>query len=660
MEKIFMEEYPVNQIDPSKLIILAGAGISCQEPTCLPLGKELTEAYLDLCLDKATRKWLMHRWAEISEAAYSMTGAECPFMRLESVIGLVDDVDKEFGYTRMLNGFMAFDETIPNSCHYSIRFLMEQGAEVITPNFDRGIERAFAKPITMDMSLSGEMGFPVESVAGHQVYHYHGIGSQPENLGTTLASIKKGFSSAFQNLLQGWLEQGYSLLCVGFSCSDYFDCVPFFESLPHNRYSGNAIFFQHYLFENNAESVVAPSLEERLEKFFYAFSERKILYGKTDEFLNKLVKSRKQVENDIDQGTVKGSEENSIGIMGKTPGWRQTFDKLSNDNMRYKPYYFVRLANQFSFFVHDEDVPSIREDKDCILLKEFDYKELLKATGQRFVKDTGCAASNDVKISENVSKYLKEGRFHIFSKSVCFDLIQETVDMGYVPAEFAALEKGFQDSKSNVVGISLEITIERLLKEIDDCERSGRIFNREFVFAHNRICKKYICLFLKQGRKEINKDIVVRLHKGTRKLTLFPYSQFEYISFKISVMKVYNILEVLLSGKDPCFSVKDLASMALEICYLDDVIKCFRNRAIQDMLLYVINIRSRSERMKYSIDFVVQTKFMAQYMKVLNTDGLIPGHERWLRISKVMFSLIKILIPGLRWRYRLLSRLFEA
>lgn len=84
-------------------------------------------------------------------------------------------------------------------------------------------------------------------------------------MGATISEIKKGLRKEFGNQLKEWFKQGYSIVSVGFSCSDYFDMTPFFESLAEDTYAGTAIFFQHGNVVEKKSKIKLPNFIEDLK-----------------------------------------------------------------------------------------------------------------------------------------------------------------------------------------------------------------------------------------------------------------------------------------------------------------------------------------------------------------------------------------------------------
>lgn len=268
----------LSSLDVHKLIILVGAGVSIAPPTKLPSGKALTEYYLESCIGKELTNEILQRWKKLNDIIYKSNGFQNSLIRLEFIIGCINEIDIEFRYVPFIAGFQQFVNVNSNINHIYLGELLKRGCKIITPNFDCSIEKVFNSFCT-----TVRLGIPANDVKGGTIYHYHGIGTQYKQLGATISEIKKGLRKEFGNQLKEWFKQGYSIVSVGFSCSDYFDMTPFFESLAEDTYAGTAIFFQH-------GNVVEKEVENKIAKFYRGFKDRKIIYGDTSTFLSDLCK----------------------------------------------------------------------------------------------------------------------------------------------------------------------------------------------------------------------------------------------------------------------------------------------------------------------------------------------------------------------------------
>ncbi len=537
-----------SSLDINKLIILVGAGISIASPTKLPSGKALTEYYLESCIGKELANEIMNRWEKINEIIYRVNGFESSLIRLEFIIGCINDVDIEFKYNPFISGFKQFVNVNSNKNHYYLAELLKRGCKIITPNFDCGIEKVFDKFYT-----TVQLGIPSSIVKNGTIYHYHGIGTQYEHLGATIGEIKKGLKKEFRNQLKKWFEQGYSIISVGFSCSDYFDMTPFFETLTREAYTGTAIFFQH-------GDKVEKEVENKIQKFYGAFKDRKIIYGDTTTFLNDLcVYAGGDDCGDIDYDINKEVE------------WKKQFEQIKSEK-RERLFYLIKLLNQSGlnlgreFFEHSH--------KSRMLIKFNNMNEVLEYAMQQ-LKDIDA----EVYI-ENL-----EDR----NKSIFSDIVDMCRQNNYSSNNYRKIESAYQmlTQKNGVRKESKEIRYSELVEHIRKSELVLENFVTVYVYAFNRISKEQIKNILNQGTIKTNDEKIMELYNCATKMLQLPFYEYEYISYYISITKIYNIFCIMLEKENDIDKTENfIVNIALEICGLGLVVKIYFNTVLQNMMLF--------------------------------------------------------------------------
>lgn len=265
VKKEYNKMEDVETLVDNKIILLVGAGVSIASPSKLPSGKSLTDYYLESSIGDTLQRELTQCWEKINSIVYNENKIRSSLFRLEFIIGCVNDVDSEFSDNPFILGFYQFTQTRPNMNHACISALLRKGCKIITPNFDCAIEKTFNE--YEEIIKTGVPTCVVDNNGG-DIYHYHGIGTKCEQLGATILQIKKGLPREFRQQLLSWFEDGYSIITLGFSCSDYFDMTPFFDSLSSDKYEGIAIFFQH-------GDTLEEETEEKVQRFFKAFKKKK-------------------------------------------------------------------------------------------------------------------------------------------------------------------------------------------------------------------------------------------------------------------------------------------------------------------------------------------------------------------------------------------------
>jgi hypothetical protein len=236
----------------SRLIIWAGAGISLDAPTRLPLGFGLTEFALDETCGAAISARLFEVWKRANSICSEPDRPE-PFSwrpRLETVLGGLGELERDAADTSLafLPAFSSFAGAPPNAVHFAIAALVLRGAAVFTPNFDFCLQQAVCsltgRDDPFDVEESGSIRRYVlkgRRPAG-EIVHFHGVADNPEYLGATLTRIKQGLPEPFA-VLEERLEAGSLLMMVGYSASDSFDVNPYFMRQPPGAWPGSVLVY---------------------------------------------------------------------------------------------------------------------------------------------------------------------------------------------------------------------------------------------------------------------------------------------------------------------------------------------------------------------------------------------------------------------------------
>lgn len=358
----------------SKTILWVGAGISIDGPTSLPLGSNLTKYYFDQALGQKRADAIVKKWEEIEKVLSCDFKISFPLIRLEFLIGCINYVDCElYRKTPMLYGLKSFDEMSANTNHYVLHYLTTKcGATIVTPNFDCCIENVSTKK-----EYGMENGVDYVQIENHKVYHYHGLASKPKDMGATIIKIKEGLPIEFAKWLKGKLCQGYNLICVGFSCSDFFDVEPFFDSLQSDKYDGIGVFFGHGKVNNNNY--------RKINKMLRCFKSKKYLEGETGKFLLRLlpnagaIKEPKRVGKDWKEEFERVYQ--SCG-KGNTCALKRICDK---QDCKLKDYYLIKIVNQIGMEISYDIV---QNDPYIFLHKALsDTKEIKDFIGETIRKN---------------------------------------------------------------------------------------------------------------------------------------------------------------------------------------------------------------------------------------------------------------------------------
>lgn len=307
-----IKTYPV-----SKWVIWAGAGISADAPSSLPLGLPLTRFALDNCCGQTIRKRIENLWARANMLAGTSTNPNPlgVLPRLESVLGDIDDVKTHairlsFDFLR---GFQSFSDTPFNANHLAIARLVEDGATAITTNFDTCIEDALGS--YRQFLHSRRPCLRNDS----RVLHLHGTARDIHNFGATIRSVKGGLPEDTSNYLDKLFEASCLVLFIGYSASDAFDVNPYFAEKSNGTFAeSSAAFIQHRGSEipYNVEFLMRP------------FGARSLSTANTSDFLQALAPAPQSL------------------LKPEPFEWRERFlsEAVCNNVMRVRAYLTCKLA----------------------------------------------------------------------------------------------------------------------------------------------------------------------------------------------------------------------------------------------------------------------------------------------------------------------------
>lgn len=286
----------IKAYSPDQWVIWAGAGISKPSPTCLPLGRKLTEFALENACGSEAGEAIITVWDQVygflDQPDIQNNFGSIP--RLESILDVINEVetkaiDIDFSF---MKGFKAFLEAPFNNLHASLSILLSLGAHVITPNFDLCIEKAYNKLFSgKDMLVLNKTDGLIEykSVTRDktgEVWHYHGAPDEIDTMGATLHIVKDGLQQNARDKLTKMIQRAKVVIFVGYSFSDAFDINPYFDNQLPNSFSGtSAIYFQHVSGKHHPKSI-SPS--EHISHLLQCFNSFQYDFGKTDEFLASL------------------------------------------------------------------------------------------------------------------------------------------------------------------------------------------------------------------------------------------------------------------------------------------------------------------------------------------------------------------------------------
>ena len=206
------------------LVVFCGAGVSMVPPSCLPSWWQLNEqivSSLASVIEPLCGAAQAQAWAKLLNARRS-AGSFPPEYQAEVI-------SEHFGasYFKVLQ---CLDGDEPNEVHLSLAALAKAGVVrfIVTSNFDRLLERAFARsgaPLDVHFtpahfeSLAAQLtGGPLPE-APCQLIKLHGSVEDPGTLVDTLAQRMRGLSPAICTTLR-WCLRNHHWLFMGYSGAD--------------------------------------------------------------------------------------------------------------------------------------------------------------------------------------------------------------------------------------------------------------------------------------------------------------------------------------------------------------------------------------------------------------------------------------------------------
>jgi len=206
------------------LVVFCGAGISMVPPSCLPSWWQLNEQIvtsLAALIEPYCGAAQAQAWAALLNARRN-AGSFPPEYQAEMI-------SQHFGasYFKVLQ---CLDGDEPNEVHLSLAALAKAGVVrfIVTSNFDRLLERAFARGgVPLDVhstaahfeSLAARLEAGPPPDAPCQLIKLHGTVEDPDTLVDTLAQRMRGLSPAICGVLR-WCLRRHRWLFMGYSGAD--------------------------------------------------------------------------------------------------------------------------------------------------------------------------------------------------------------------------------------------------------------------------------------------------------------------------------------------------------------------------------------------------------------------------------------------------------
>ncbi|MFL6449956.1 MAG: SIR2 family protein [Bryobacteraceae bacterium] len=195
----------------NKIVVFAGAGISKDAPSDLPLAAELQDAIVDALLRRIHPPLGNNERASALRKAVRSTIPESLYQMLRDQLGTVA--------LRLLNSALSCGR--PNWLHETLARLADsqQVAAVITTNFDLHIETAMAGSHRTVALVRSDADLQSLRPAGLPLIKIHGSIDEPASIVTTLEQVGRGLTPPRSKVLKRLLRR-HVFLFVGWSDSD--------------------------------------------------------------------------------------------------------------------------------------------------------------------------------------------------------------------------------------------------------------------------------------------------------------------------------------------------------------------------------------------------------------------------------------------------------
>lgn len=273
---------------PKKVVVIAGAGVSVYSG--LPLGPSLTEFIIELACGSDVCIKILELWRNCNEAVKRIDPSyDMPLPRLEIICNCINELDIALNRQSILKGFHSFSSTKikPNKNHSYLAQLVYEGSNILTTNFDFGIENAYEMQFKKKLKRDKKFLIPVYKSNDHEgaIYHLHGTCDDIDTLGATISKVKEGLDQEIAKVLTKILNNCCLFVAVGYGAADNFDINPFFSSLKLNSTERTMKYVSH--------KGTGNPLPKSLNDFKKPFSKSYIITEDTTEFLKTLCYSLK-------------------------------------------------------------------------------------------------------------------------------------------------------------------------------------------------------------------------------------------------------------------------------------------------------------------------------------------------------------------------------
>lgn len=521
--------------DPRRYVFWCGAGISAESPSKLPLGKEYVEFILSKFINQSFPKELRDKLEKIDSilSNYDIKIGNC--LRLESVISEIDLIEKNIAPNfaqkiKFKESLSFFNEGPYNINHWLLAKLVSMGSNVVTTNYDSGIEKALKEicPNEFELKKLKEGQYLLESKDENKgkVFYIHGIAYEPAELGITYQTVSRNFAPDLLNSLDSWLENSNYFVFLGYSCGDNYDVETYFESLKQSYTTVNscAVFVQRS----------EKQLSESVRRYLACFPKSYVVIRKPANLLKTVFH---ELEEDKELSPDDFKWKNKVANSFKV-----------SKEMRVLVFYRIckMIGMNVSVFKYYET-----EKQGFDLLKKQH-----SGMGERLIRWTEMYSIKEDENKEACEKYIEQLKKRKTISSDKVDFYNDT--SRFEINNIFTYMRDYQSLKENLP------TLEELRKKIIELNGTGEIINWRIstpIHQHLKVIvndtQNIIC---KQEKYEIPEELKKRakeLLSCNDLIVSIDFDRFEEINQYCVALRIKAILLTLLFGEERKKDIND-------------------------------------------------------------------------------------------------------
>lgn len=411
----------INRFSKNRVVFWVGAGIDIDPPTNLPSGYSLTKAIIEMGCGKYACEIIKY-WEKVKAPDIFREGISTnKIPRLESIIESVREFESHLlKQYSVINGFKSFLDAPPNHNHYVLAKFLNEGANIITTNYDICIPKAYNASFHKEFKISydavkdesGVYNYISSNPHAGRIYHIHGTASNLTDIGASLGIVKNSLPTGFTKLLDQWIDDEYCFIFLGYSGLDTLDINRYFENRGQSLKS-TGIYVRHCQSGRIKSASRRPNGNELI--LLRSFKKEYICGCNTGHLL-KFWTSQEKRADDFE--------------------WRKRFE----DNIEeYPEKLHIVLALGIAYGLGNNIMQRI--DKDW-LIKVQQYDELKEWYINYYIFCTG-AIQGDIDTVDKFGSRLKQSSYNHAEINAAQNRLDEAVKHYHLPSELLVQTKEF-------------------------------------------------------------------------------------------------------------------------------------------------------------------------------------------------------------------------